>query len=575
MFFLKKGSKGLSKKNIIYIENFIDIETKSRLKSKGFKCERFNVHDTKKKLSKDIKITQKIYLKFTSQIKLELEKSSRKKIDNKIIHLIFSKWLFYYISNSYYKFQILLKIKKKYPKFALLDIEEKNIVEEDKLLYAPNATILNFDLIKNIGKQLEIPSFEIKFSKIKELVFYIPSPEYKKDKFFLSFHIKNFLSKLSILISKLFYKNSILIHDDTLNFFNLMKLILKSKFKFSYLYFLENYTKELNDHSNLNILKLKSENRFENILLKNFNIYLPKGLFLLIDYCKNTDEGKKDKKNKNIVVSTRFYAAGFLNFKKFIIKNIFQNKLVAYQHGGSYGHEKNYFPEIAEKLISDYFATWGWKGKKTLALPLDTDCQYLTKKRKKPICLFTTISCTYNFLSYPNNPEMIPNYQMKPTFDLLSKISNKTSTTLRLPPYRHTWREGDFFMKIKNIEIDNHKKSFKQMALRSNFVIHNHFNTTALETLSLNIPTLIFNHRNLQEFNIEANEQVKKLVKANIFFYDHSKLLKFLKKNNYDLKAWWEKKEVQNVRKNFCKIYCNRRTDWAKEWTLRFNLINR
>ena len=51
MFFLKDKSKEIKKKNIIFVENFLDTVTKKELKSKGFKYEAFKVHDNKTKLS--------------------------------------------------------------------------------------------------------------------------------------------------------------------------------------------------------------------------------------------------------------------------------------------------------------------------------------------------------------------------------------------------------------------------------------------------------------------------------------------------------------------------------------------
>ena len=100
MFFLKDKSKEIKKKNIIFVENFLDTVTKKELKSKGFKYETFKVHDNKTKLSKDIKKTQFIYHKYIKRIRHKIEKLYKIKANEKIINLIFSKWLFYYISSS-------------------------------------------------------------------------------------------------------------------------------------------------------------------------------------------------------------------------------------------------------------------------------------------------------------------------------------------------------------------------------------------------------------------------------------------------------------------------------------------
>ena len=56
---------------------------------------------------------------------------------------------------------------------------------------------------------------------------------------------------------------------------------------------------------------------------------------------------------------------------------------------------------------------------------------------------------------------------------------------------------------------------FEHMATSCCLVIHNHFNTTALETL-FDISTLIFNHES-STFNPKADKFLNKLVKANVF----------------------------------------------------------
>ena len=61
MFFLKNKSSGIKKKNIIFIENFLDPVTKKKIIYKGFKSKIFKVHDQSNKLTKDIKNCYRIY----------------------------------------------------------------------------------------------------------------------------------------------------------------------------------------------------------------------------------------------------------------------------------------------------------------------------------------------------------------------------------------------------------------------------------------------------------------------------------------------------------------------------------
>jgi putative transferase (TIGR04331 family) len=578
MLFLKNASNGLKKKNIILVNNFSDPTTKKNLTDKGYIYEEFKLHDTSEKLIIGFHEAKNVYNKFIKKIKAELEKVSKKKIDIKIIHLIFSKWLFYYISNNYYKYQILLKIKKKYPNCALVDIKDKKINEDDKLFTNSHTTILNFNLLKNIGKYMGIKIVETKLSQIQKFIFFIPSAANKRNRFSINIYIKYFISRISIIISKLFYRDIVFMHEDVLNFSNIIKIIFKSKFKFAYLSFQENHNLEPKSYPQFSQLEIKSTNHFEKILLKNFSNYIPVSILSLIDYIQseneNKNENKKNIRKKNIIISKRFFGAEFINFKKYIIKNFYKNTLVSYQHGGLYGQEVNYFPEIAERLISHYFASWGWKGKNIFTLPLEKKNNN-EKQVTGGYCLVVANSSGNHFLSLGNNPESILNHQMKQTRELLIEILKKKSLILRLPNYGHYWREHAYFSKINQLKIDNHKKNFVQMALGSDYVIHNHFNTTSFETLSLNIPTLIYSPKIICKFNSEATRYLKKLIKVNIFFYSHSDLVKFLKKNNFDLKSWWNQEKVQEVRRDFLKNYCNSLHDWPNEWMTKLSIINK
>ena len=89
--------------------------TKKKIIYKGFKSKIFKVHDQSNKLTKDIKNCYRIYFKILNKLKIDIERSTSSKINPKILNLIFSKWLFFYISSSYYKYKLLLKIKKKIP----------------------------------------------------------------------------------------------------------------------------------------------------------------------------------------------------------------------------------------------------------------------------------------------------------------------------------------------------------------------------------------------------------------------------------------------------------------------------
>ena len=571
MLFLKKKSLGIKKKNIIFIENFLDPVSKKEILSKGYKCELFKVYDINNKIAKDLDESEKIFKNFLKQLNLHYFKKGIK-VNPKAFSLITSKWFFYFISQIIYKYRILLKIKKKYPDLALIEIKDKNIDQDEKYLIQPNSTILLFKLFKDIGDDLNIRFIEIKFSQIEKILFLRESYKAKINSFSFKNLFKIIVSKISIIVSKSFHRSTIMIHDDTLNFLDTARLVFKSNFKFSYLFFLENTTLD----EDFSVKKsppsfMSTKNPFERIFYKNLLNYLPLNIISLFTFLENYYSIKKETKKKDVIISKRLFGRDYFKFKKFVIKD-FQNLiLISYQHGGLYGQEKDLIPETAEKLSSHYFASWGWKGKNII--PLTKNYWSIADTKKKEYCLFVTWSPTVTFLSYYNNPEAIPSFSMHPTLQVMKKISERIPTILRLPPHHNSWRDKEYYRNIKNIKFDNHYKNFEKMAGEAKLVILNHLNTAALECLSMNIPTLIFCDKRFIEYNNLARSNLKKLIKAKIFFHNHKDLIKFLKKNNFNLQKWWSNKKTQNARKSFCDNYCVSKSNFLDDWRYQLDKI--
>ena len=444
----------------------------------------------------------------------------------------------------------------------------------------PDSTILSYKLTKDIGKILGVGILKINFSKVIDIIRFIPSRKniMGNNKYILSNYIKYLTSKISICISKTIHRKTIYLHDDTLNFFDTLKIIIRSGFKFSYLFFLEgNLRTNKNEKKTIHFKKIKSKDNFENILIENFINYMPRKIYNILNFYKLNIKNKNIKKNNNLIISKRFYASGYTKFSKFLIRNITKSILISYQHGGLYGQEKHFIPEKSERMISDHFISWGWKEKKAFPLPMKISKLHPKKNNNYKYCLFVTWSQNYAYFSYGNNPELTPELSMNPTLGLLRYVSKKIPTILRPQPIPgrddHVWRDKEFYGKIKKIKIDNHEKNFEFMAANAKFVIMNYFNTTALETLSMNIPTLVFCDKNLINFNSKASKFLLKLIKAKIFFYNHKELYNFLKMNNFDLNTWWNDKKTQDIRKTFCKNYCLRKENWDDEWITKLSLM--
>ena len=584
MFFLKEAYRGLKKKNIIFIENFLDPITRSKLLEKNFKIEQFSIQDTKFKISKDIKLCNDLNERFLNDIKNFYKIKYNKKIDIKILNFLIAKWSYSYISNFIYKYKLLKSIKKKYPNFAVLNFSfNKNCENEMEKYYVSPASIFFVNKsYSDIAYDIKINLLKVNYEKIKNYIFqYVPSIPNKRNFIFDGFFLKSFISYISIKISNLIYGRSIFLHNHTLNFVSTLKLIYRSKFKFSYLFFSNRRKtsyKKL-DHDIFEFLKnKKTDDKLYNLVLKNLKFYVPKE-FLEYFYELTKINYSNKIKAKNILVSKSLSADDHL-LKIYLLKNFKSTKILGYQHGGSYGQEKDLFHERYERSISDYFLSWGWKGKRVIPMPMQypNDLKKFKKRIKKKygsFCLFVGWSMNHYYLSHSKIPETYLRDSLIPSYKFLEKISKKKETYIRLPPFPKFWKEEVYLKKLKNIKFDLHEYEYEKMAFASDFVVNNHFNTTALQSISLNIPTFICCNKNYIAFNSVAKKYLNELIAANIFFYNFNDLYNFLNKIDYNVQNWWNTKKVERIKKNFSKNYCLRSNFWQEDWIKKLTQLNK
>ena len=578
MFFLKEVSKGINKRNIIFIEGFFDDTTKSRIIKKKLNLKKINTWNTRVKTKSDINFSDNINLSFLKEIKKYYFVKYKKKINIKLLNIAVGHWSHQYISSFLYKYKLLKNIRKKYPKFAILDysFDQVDVLESKKNLGFEKAfsysDIFTNRILCDIASFIKIKVIKVKYENIKHYNF---SPfESKLDYKVKRIYLKKIFSYLSIITSKFLYGKTIFLHDDTLSFFNTLKLIYKSKFKFSYLYFFEKnkLKKNKTDDALFKYLKnKKKKNEFYSLVLTNAKFYMPEYFFNFFSELIKNNNTKKER-NINTIISKRLCSDDYF-LKMFLLKKIPSIKILAYQHGGSYGQEIKYFPEKYERSISDLFLSWGWKGSKVLPVPmhypkLEIKNKEKIKKKYGNFCLFAFWSLPKfaQYIGHTNRSDIYFKKSLFPSYKFIEKISKKTSTYVRLPPYDKAWNEKTYLNKIRNIKFDNHNYRFEEMSSASNFVITNHFNTAALRSISLNIPTFICCDKDFIEYNPKAKKYLDDLVKANIFFYKFNDLYNFIKKNNFDTKEWWLSNKTQKVKNNFIKKYCLRSSSWEDVW---------
>tara|TARA_X000000950_G_scaffold289220_1_gene410964 strand:- start:2618 stop:4411 length:1794 start_codon:yes stop_codon:yes gene_type:complete len=238
------------------------------------------------------------------------------------------------------------------------------------------------------------------------------------------------------------------------------------------------------------------------------------------------------------------------------------SKIIFAQHGGSYGQHLIVPQEYFERKVSDKFLTWGW------------DC-----KDDKKVTQFCYLK--------KNNDKLV-NYQNNRKLLLINRVQKKYITDI--DPYSSSIDKSEYFVGQKNflntldenlkkeviirykaldymkqkifdkrnfpnLKIDEGETDINELFKTSKVVVSQAIQTTYLESLSLNIPTIVFTHHKSELFRDDFLPYLKRLKDNKIFFDDAIEAARHLNKNWADIDNWWKNNKTQEIVLDFSNKY--------------------
>ncbi|PHS55783.1 MAG: hypothetical protein COB17_10965, partial [Sulfurimonas sp.] len=124
----------------------------------------------------------------------------------------------------------------------------------------------------------------------------------------------------------------------------------------------------------------------------------------------------------------------------------------------------------------------------------------------------------------------------------------------------------------KNLKFNNKINYYKQIR-NAKLNVFDHMHTGYLETLSMNIPTIIIIPKNIYCFRDSAKPYIEKLKDVKILFENPIEASNFVDKVYDNIDSWWLSEDVQKIREEFCYNYARTSEDWVNEWVKEFNEI--
>lgn len=234
--------------------------------------------------------------------------------------------------------------------------------------------------------------------------------------------------------------------------------------------------------------------------------------------------------------------------------------LVIGQHGGNYGMALWSFYEEHEIAISDQYITWGWSDADEKKITPVGNLKFPTRTfeaKKNGYALLVGLTLprqSYHMYSVPVSSGQMNCYfedQYRFVNALPSRLRSEILVRLSPQDYKYSQKKR-WNDRFPELSIEQGKKPMKYLLDGTKLFISTYNATTYLESLSHNIPTIIFWDKNYWEIRKEAVDYFELLKSVGIFHESPESAAKQVQLIWDDVPAWWNSTQVQLARNQFC-----------------------
>lgn len=269
------------------------------------------------------------------------------------------------------------------------------------------------------------------------------------------------------------------------------------------------------------------------------------------------------KQPKTIFTSNSFSSDDV--FKAWAAKKVESGTpLIVGQHGGNYGIGLWSFAEDHEIAISDCYLTWGWSEPKNAITPIG-NLKGFGKKMiadKADIALLVEMTVPrYSYHMYSATVaagQWLTYFEDQCRFVQALPAGLREHLVVRIYPQDYGFSQRERWQKrFSDIRLDDSEQPIEGLLKKTRIFIGTYNATSFLESLSLNIPTLIFWNPKHWELRESAYPFFEKLKSVGIFHETPESAARHMSAIWNDISAWWGSVEVQSVREDFCERYAN------------------
>jgi putative transferase (TIGR04331 family) len=301
---------------------------------------------------------------------------------------------------------------------------------------------------------------------------------------------------------------------------------------------------------------------FEEALRKMIPMHIPtaylEGYLILNETVENLPWPKKPKS----IFTSVSYARDDL-FKAWAAKKTENNvPLIIGQHGGHFGMSPFGLQEDHQIKIADKWLSWGWHDKKRKNVTPVGNLKAIGKKigynPNGGALMVEMAKPRYSFHLYPipMASQYLDYFNDQKIFLSSLTIELRQQVLLRLFHADFDWNQADRWKdSMPEVNIDPGRKNIEQLIRKSRLYIATYNATTYLESLTWNIPTIVFWNPEHWELNEQVKPYFELLEKAGILHTTPQSAAKKMIEIWDDVDSWWYSNETQKARKVFIEQY--------------------
>lgn len=236
--------------------------------------------------------------------------------------------------------------------------------------------------------------------------------------------------------------------------------------------------------------------------------------------------------------------------------------LVIGQHGGNYGMARWTFTEDHQRSISDRWLSWGWTD---AADPRVVDVGNIKMVGRKldwdPAgqCLLVENIIprySYHMYSIPVAGQWLDYFRDQVRFVAALPDGIRGRTTVRLYNQDYGWSAAErWSVECPGVKVDDGSASIESLIQACRICVSSWNSTTLLETLAMNVPTIIFWNPEQWEHREDAVPYFDLLASAGIFHTTPESAALQIATVWDDVAGWWHEDAVQRARAEFARRF--------------------